>query len=323
MQDPSPLPNTVRRSLWRTLIGMGLWHGLPHTLTQAANPAQFKEIRVITGPDSPSSRQMLQALRQRWPALIAEANPAAFENRRGPAVHVALGAVALQKALAADLKGLLLASMTSSQVYRQLLGADPPAGKDAARERLQVTGVFADTAPGAQMLLIQAIFGNHAPVGCLLSEASAHLEKPLRQAASQLDISLDIERVGPSTEIVRALTRLRDAQVLLAVPDNSLYTPDTLRAILESTYRRAMPVIGFSAATVAAGTLATTYCAIDDMATDLSELLDETGAGSAVPEPRFPRHWRVMVNESVARSLGVPIDDKVRQLSPTTNGRGN
>jgi ABC-type uncharacterized transport system substrate-binding protein len=130
-----------------------------------------------------------------------------------------------------------------------------------------------------------------------------------------------VERVAPSVDVVRSLTRLRGVQVLLAVPDNVLYTPDTLRAILESTYRRGMPVIGFSSATVAAGTLATAYCAIDDVVADLADLLD--GPGEVLPEPRFPQYWRVVVNDSVARSLGVPLSERILRLGNKPAGRSN
>ena len=91
-------------------------------------------------------------------------------------------------------------------------------------------------------------------VGVLLSEASAFMERPLRQAAATAGVDLMIERSDPAADVVRSLNRLSGVQALLAVPDSTLYTPDTLRSVLESTYRRGLPVIGFSAATVAAGT---------------------------------------------------------------------
>jgi putative tryptophan/tyrosine transport system substrate-binding protein len=110
---------------------------------------------------------------------------------------------------------------------------------------------------------------------------------------------------------------------LLAVPDGTLYTPDALRAVLESSYRRGLPVVGFSAATVAAGTLATAYCAPEDVAADLIDFLDAWAAqgAAALPEARFGRYWRVVVNETVARSMGLPLSDKVRNLGNAPTGR--
>ncbi|MFT3859021.1 MAG: ABC transporter substrate binding protein [Aquabacterium sp.] len=317
---PTAPPTDPARRLWaRGLIGVTVLQALPRAPSQAAQTAG-REIRVITGPDSPSARQMLQALKQRWPALMADANPAAWEARKGPAIHIALGTAALQKALGADLKGPVLSVMGASQVYRQLV--QPAWGDEArARDKGAVTALYADTSPSSQLLLAQALLGNRMRIGVLLSEASAHLEKSLLQAAGPLGIALEIEHVpAPSTDAARALTRLRDVQALLAVADSNLYTPETLRTILESTYRRSMPVIGFSAATVAAGTLASTYSSIDDMAAEVADMVDELMAGN-VPEARHPRRWRVAINDNVARSLGIQIEDRARQLSPSAAGR--
>lgn len=310
-------PDLVRRQSLHLLAALGLaqvgWVG-------RAQAASQRELRLVTGPDAASGRQILQALRQRYPGLVAEADAASLADARrgaGVPVHIAVGLAGLKRALEAGFKGPLVSVLASSQTYRQMLAPD-------IRDRGTVTAIHAEAAPLAQMQLIAAIFEGRATVGVLLSDASAYLERGLRQAASAMGLDLVVERVAPSVDVVRSLTRLRGVQVLLAVPDNALYTPDTLRSILESTYRRGMPVIGFSAATVAAGTLATAYCAIEDVVADLADLLDglaPSAAGDALPEPRFPQYWRVAVNDSVARSLGVPLNERILRLGNRPPGR--
>ena len=275
-----------------------------------------RELRILTGPDPDAQRAMLQALKVRYASLVADANPSALEARHVNGPIVCLGPGALRKGLEAEIKTTLLSIFTSSQGYRRLTSAP-------AHERPTVTAIFSDPAPQTQLQLIATLFERKATVGVLLSEASAYLERPLRQAASGLGIELVIERSDPAADVVRSLNRLAGAQVLLAVPDSTLYTPDTLRSVLESTYRRGLPVIGFSPATVNAGTLATTHSSIEDIVADLTELVDAwSGQGaSPLPEPRFPRYWRVSVNENVARSLGITITDKVINLGNFPTGR--
>ncbi len=301
------------------LGGASWWalQGVPRV--QAAGPGLQRELRILSGPDSAAGRQITQALKLRYPSLVAEVEPGASEGRRGPAIHVAVGPAALRRALQAELKGPLVSVMTSSQTYRQLVDTAAVARDRAA----VVTAIHADASPAAQMQLIAALFEARVTVGVLLSEASAYLERPLRQAATQFGLELVLEWVAPSTDAVRSLTRLRAAQVLLAVADSTLYTPDTLRAILESTYRRSLPVVGFSSATVVAGTLATAHCAVDDVVADLVDLLEGPGLhGSGPwPEPRFAQHWRVAINDNVARSLGITVTDKVRALGHQAPGR--
>jgi len=45
----------------------------------------------------------------------------------------------------------------------------------------------------------------------------------------------------------------------------------------------------------------------------LEGLLPELQAGR-LPEPTYPRFWRVAVNETVARSLNIVVSDEVRHL---------
>ena len=306
--NPLPAPLTLHRRSVLALLCLG-W-------VPTVGRTAVRELRVITAPDSTSQRPILQALTARYPSLVTEAAPSATEARRTQGTIVALGPIALRHALASELKGPVIATLTSSQTYRRLTAAAPP---DAP----PVTAIYADASPLAQLQLIAALFERRVTVGVLLSDASAYLEKPLRQAAALTGLDLLFEKLEPSGNIVRALNRLSGAQVLLAVPDNSLYTPETLRSVLESTYRQGLPVIGFSAATVAAGTLATAYSDTDDVVTDLAELLDTLGTPSsgALAEPRFPRYWRVSVNSSVARSLGMAITEKVLNLGNRASGR--
>lgn len=289
------------------MLGLGT---LP-LLSRSAN----KELRVITAPDPAAQRQILHALRARFPMLLAETDPAVWGPRKTTGPVVALGPAALRRALDADLQAPLLSLLTSSQSYRRLLASVP--------REANATAIYAEASPSAQLQLISNLFERKITTGVMLSDATAYLEKSLRQAAQQFGLEILIVKAAASQDPARALNALSGAQVLLAVPDSTLYTSDTLRAILESTYRRGMPVVGFSAATVAAGTLASAYPDVDDVVADLADLIDGLGAlgNDSLPEPRFPRYWRVAINENVARSMGIVITDKIRALGVHPPGR--
>lgn len=301
---PMPIPrlDTRRRALLAAL-GLGLG-GLP--LRGWATPREARELRVLTAGEPASLKLVLQALRQRFPALVTDSDPVQLEAGKAGGPLVTIGPVALRRALDAGVKTPLVAVFASSQACIKLIGEGP-------REHAAATAIYADAPPLAQLQLVSHLFERKVTCGVLLSESSAYLERPLRQAAAVAGVDLMLEQAAPGADVVRSLNRLGGAHVLLAVPDSTLYTADTLRAVLESTYRRALPVIGFSAATVAAGTLAAAYPDIDDVVSDLAELLDTLGSGS-LPEPRHPNYWRVGVNTKVARSLGIAVSDKVLAL---------
>lgn len=274
------------------------------------------EPKVVLGSDGPGQRQILKVLQTRYPGLASDASVSALQARRPGGVYVSVGPQALESALAVDLDGPLLSAFTSREAYERLLKAGP------ARARKQVTGIFAEASPTAQLKLIAAIFEQRVTVGVLLSDANAALERSIRQGAEGVGLDVEIVRVQHSADVMRELARLGHADVLLALPDSTLYSANSLRLILESTYRRGQPVIGFSTSMVAAGTLATAYASIEDTVVDLADVVDSASLGH-VSEARYPKYWRVVVNDSVAQSLDVPIGASVRAMGDSPKGRSS
>jgi ABC-type uncharacterized transport system substrate-binding protein len=163
------------------------------------------------------------------------------------------------------------------------------------------------------MRLIAALYKRTVTVGALISEQSTFMLPLLQRAATDHRLELAVTVADPDVSLSRNLLRLASATVLLIFPDTSLYTPASLRELLESTYRRRQPVVGFSEELVAAGTLASAYSDADDVAAQLQPLLTAIADGR-IPEPQYPRYWRVAINDSVARSLDIVIDEPARRL---------
>jgi ABC-type uncharacterized transport system substrate-binding protein len=66
---------------------------------------------------------------------------------------------------------------------------------------------------------------------------------------------------------------------------------------------------------VKAGALAATYSEIEDINTQVTEMAVRYAATGQLPGPQFPRYFRTIVNEPIARALGVRVDDTVRHFS--------
>ena len=263
------------------------------------------ELRVITADDSPATRQIVQGLLRRYPSLQSSQDPRTLAARKGPAVYLAVGPAALSAAVAADLDGPIVSAFTSSSIYNEIVGQ--------SRRRSGITGIYAEASPIHQLLLTSQLYGRRVTVGVLTSQNTEYLEPLIRQGARSSNLDVEFSRVEPGENVLRALTRLGMSTAILAVPDPLIYTPANLRNILESTYRRNQPVIGFSTSLVTAGTMATAYSTIDDILAQLEEVLDTVASGR-ITEPQFPRYWRVAINENVARSLNVVVNDEVRSM---------
>jgi putative ABC transport system substrate-binding protein len=168
--------------------------------------------------------------------------------------------------------------------------------------------------------LVEAMYEHRVSVGVLLTDATADQEQLLIRTASRLDLDLQVRRASPGANGLRELAYLSGTTVLLAVPDSTIYTAESLPGILESTYRRGQPVIGFSPALVAAGTLAAAYASLDDVLAHLDQVIAEVETGR-IPSPQYPMYWRVAVNDNVARSLNVVLSKNLRALGNSPLGR--
>ena len=287
-----------------------LWPSLLHGQT----PASGYEIRIVTGDSGPVTEQILQSLRRRFPALQVVADPVQLPSRKGRMLYVAIGPSALKAALGADIEGPIVSLFCSSQAYMELTSQIKP------ERRRTVTAIYAEASPVHQMQLISRLLGREVVVTTMLTENTAYLEPVLNDAARKAQVTLQIEKIKPDENVTRTLTRVAPSSPLLVVPDSSLFTPDNLRTILESTYRRNQVVVGFSTSLVKAGTTATAYSTIDDILAQLEQVVAAISSG-AIPPAAFPRYWRVAVNESVARSLNLVVTDEVRALGERPPGK--
>jgi hypothetical protein len=66
---------------------------------------------------------------------------------------------------------------------------------------------------------------------------------------------------------------------------------------------------------VRAGVLASVYSDVDDIVTHLAGFISEFESTGLLPKPQYPRYFQVKINDSVARSLNVVVDEPTRVFS--------
>jgi ABC-type uncharacterized transport system substrate-binding protein len=96
---------------------------------------------------------------------------------------------------------------------------------------------------------------------------------------------------------------------LLALPDPVVFNSQTAANILTAAYRRQVPLTGFSPAYVKAGALLALYSTPAQVGTRGGELLRQAMTGRPLLPPQSPREFVVAVNQNVARSLGLALDE--------------
>ena len=270
------------------------------------HPPQGFGFQILTADDSAITRRISEDLYKRLVPIFGSFRTELAQRRR--TLYVAIGPSALREVAARQCDCVVVSAFTSSQVYRGIAARLPP-GRAAA-----ITAVYAEPAPADQLRLAALLYRRPVRVAALLGDETAFL-KPALVLEKVTVLEAGAERDNGGGNINQLLNRIAQTDVLLALPDAAIYNTENFRNILLSTYRHKQGVIGISADMVKAGALGTTYSEVEDINTQVAEIAAAYVAGGKLPAPRFPHYFRTIINEGVARSLDVTVDDAARRFA--------
>jgi ABC-type uncharacterized transport system substrate-binding protein len=194
-------------------------------------------------------------------------------------------------------------------IPRQAFERLTPRRGDGRPHRL--SAVFIDQPLSRQLDLLRIALPGRMRIGVVLGPTSAELAKDLREGARERDVAVDIAEIAESAAIYSALQRVLPASdALLALPDPVVFNASTAYGMMLTSYRAQVPVIGFSEGLVKAGALLGLYSTASQVARQGAEIAGRFLTGdAALPAPQYPRYFAVSVNHTVARSLGISLDD--------------
>jgi hypothetical protein len=270
--------------------------GLAACVASAAEVKGFR-FQIVTGDDSAVSRRIVDDLYKRLVPTFAVFRTELAQRRR--MLYVAVGPTALRDVAARRCDCVVISAFTSSQVWHAVTAKAPPA------RAAMMTAVYAEPAPSDQLQLISLLYARPVRVAAILGGDTGFLRPELEGAA-------DIQTIAGGDDINQVLNRIAQTDVLLALPDSAVYNTENIRNILLSTYRHKQAVVGFSADMVKVGALATTYSEVEDINAQVAEVAAAFVATGELAPPQFPRYFRTVVNEGVARSLDVKVSKAAR-----------
>jgi hypothetical protein len=280
-------------------------------LTLAANVATAAPTReqhvdgfryqIVSADDSQVTQRIIDDLTRRLVPIFSEFRNELAQRRR--MLYVTIGPAALREVAARECDCVVISAFTSSQVVRAIQATLPPARAAA------ITAVYAEPAPGDQLRLVSRLYRRPVRIAAILG-ADTDFLKPTLEAGG-----VTVLEASANDDINRLLNQIAQAEVLLALPDSAVYNTENFRNILLSTYRHKQGVIGFSGDMVKAGALATTYSEVEDIDAQVADIAAGYVTGGELPPPQFPRYFRTVVNEGVARSLDVGVSDAARSFA--------
>lgn len=270
---------------------------------------QRYNFQIVTTDDTDATKKIVEDLRKRFSSAQVNSDPNNHRSKAKNTVYIAIGPSAFRQLLSQGRDGVIVSAFTSSQAYHAILEGMPETPK------VSVTAIYAEPSPLLQLRLVSMLLKKPVKVAVILSNKTSYLQPMLQRMASQAKTELSIENFSSTDTLNSVLNRLTDVSVILATPDSTIYNAENIRNILVTTYRRNQSVIGFSAGFVKAGALASTYSDIEDINVQLDELIAEYEASGKLAEPQFPKYFSTTINEDVARSLNIIVDESTKKFS--------
>ncbi len=163
-----------------------------------------------------------------------------------------------------------------------------------------------------QIQFINTLNKNWKIVSILYSQDKPIDSKKIQQCAKKHGMKTHISSLSAQENIKIKLNHaLRNSDVLLALPDSSIYNSNTVKNILLTSYRHRKPVIAFSKNFVNAGALASIHSNTEQIAYSASKLIKNYFDAEMIFQSSInhPKKFSIDINRQVFWALDIPIPD--------------
>ena len=221
-------------------------------------------------------------------------------------LFVTIGQRALKETIKYSGTVPILASLVSDYGFRNSI-------KSINRPKvdLNIGAILIDQPLTRHLLFSQLVLPNSSRPGFIISSNN---KNTIDSLGSLLDNNVyHIGILNPGDNVISTLSRiLVNADAIIALPDPIVFNLRTTRNILLSTYRKRIPVIGFSKSYAKAGALAAIYSTPEHIGKQTGEYISRIAKqflsqnGSIFLTRTNAKYFSISINNRVARSLGLP-----------------
>jgi len=268
------------------------------------------QIEILLSDDSPVYTETAQALQEQLAGSASVAVTNLAESGTGrpaeeAALAIAVGSRALAAALESQRRLILAIAVTRESYERALRTADRQPAKPGT-----ISAIFLDQPPARQLNLIRLLLPGKRRVGVLAATDNEAKVRVLESLAPGHDLTLVTETVSAPQEVYSALKSLLPrTDLLLAVPDPTIYNSATLHNIMLAAFKARQPVIACSPTFARAGAVATIYTSNAQFFRQAAGIALRALRHGALPPPDYPREFELVVNSTAAAALGLSIED--------------
>jgi putative ABC transport system substrate-binding protein len=278
--------------------------------------ASASELVVVSGDKSPGYSEAAQTIAADWLRAGADkseaqvlflTDPAALDSPLLPAARiiVTMGSDALQKILAKDLRVPIIAALIPKAGFERILR------DQAKRPAFPVIALYLEQPFPRQIELLKLALPDAKKVGVLWGAESGIQASSLLAGLQARGMELVSGYVGGTNNLFSGLKAvLDDTDVLLAVPDPQVYNGSSISTVLLATYRARVPVVAFSPAYVRAGALMSLHSTPKQIGQQAALMVKALLQGNGALSSQYPADYTIVLNDHVARSLGLNLDEQ-------------
>ena len=235
---------------------------------------------------------------------IALTNAKDFHSQETPPkLYIALGTEALRSVLAVEPRAPVLAALIPKSAYERVL-------RDADRKSVNSLSVlYLDQPVHRQVNLVMLALPEARRIGVLWGSESVQHQNQLQVLARSHGLQLNEALVTQSGGLFAGLRDvLESSDVLMMFPDSQVYNASTVANVFLTTYRSRVPVLAFSPGYAKAGGLLSLHASAEQIGRQAGSMARQLlgGSGNAV---QYPAEFVVTVNDRVARSLGINLNE--------------
>ena len=286
--------------------------GLPLIFSSSASANELQILLVLSN-NSPPYQAFSNVFTKNLPASIQtkvlQTPNELADNQVAADLIVAVGMKATE---AATLQSAMpvLSVMVPQTGYEALI-----ANSTALKRPQSIAAIYLNQPWDRQLDFLFAILPERRKVGVLYSPATQKEIGHLREEVAAHGGTLIAQTVYSDATLFSDLEKvLQGSDVLLALPDNAIYSSSSVRNILLSTYRLNMPLIGWSQGYVNAGAVAALFSTPEQLAEQTAATVLAFSQTGRWPGTQYPNTFTIAVNQQVARSLGIDLksDEEIR-----------
>lgn len=275
------------------------------------------ELMVVSGDRSPGYTEAAQTITAEWlrPGVdkseaqilfLTDASALETPSLSTARIIVTLGTEALKRVLAKEPRIPVIAALIPKAGFERIVREQvkkPPA---------TVVALYLEQPFSRQVELLKLALPEAKKVGVLWGAESGMQAGSLLAGLQARGMELVSGYVGGTNNLFSGLKAvLDDTDVLLAIPDPQVYNGSSISNVLLATYRVRVPVMAFSPAYVRAGALISLHSTPRQIGQQAVQMARALQQGSGAVSSQYPSEFTIVLNEHVARSLGLNLDEQV------------